>query len=278
MNILQQLMVQFVLNQTNQGLSAPINALIPLVGNTPLPLTTANAVVNGTWMVMTGVADAFLGLIVLLAALQMLYGQVTGTVYVPLSEFVPRLILTVILIHVSRTIGQYLILVNNALCDLVPANLNNFINQVNGGPLNVGQNVGLLLIVVILGGLSLIRVIFQAFKRIVLFDILFVLSGPAFLMSLHPLTAPWFSFWARLYIVTIFTQFFQFLSIGLGIQLILNSHQTGAIGIFLAIAMLNLTAEIPQLLSRFAGAQGLPAGGLGTLVRSAMTAAIVFTR
>ena len=282
MNVILEAITQFFVNIANgflQGISGPFNGLIPLLGNTPLALTTANTVVEGTWTIMTGVADAFLGLIVVIAALQMLYGQSTGTLYIPLSQFVPKLILTVVLIHLSKILGQDLILVNNALCGLVRVDVLNFIQQANGGqPFNAGQNIGLATVLAIIASLSLIRLIFQAFKRIVLFNILFVLSGPAFLLSFHPLTAPWFAYWARLFVVTIFTQFFQFLGVGLGIQMVINSHQTGVIGIFLAIATFTLAAEIPLLLSRFSGAQGSPTGGIGTLVRTAMTAAILFAR
>jgi hypothetical protein len=259
-----------------QQISALFTVIVPLLGNTPLNLTTANNVVDSTWVVMTGVADAFLGIIILGAAIQMLYGQATGTVYLPLSQFVPKLILTAILIHMSRIIGQDLILLDNALCGLVHANILAFIQQMQGGPLNTTQILKTSFIFTIIGTFSLVRVLFQVFKRIVLFDILFILSGPAFLMAFHPLTVPWFSYWARLFVVTAFTHFFQFLGLGLGIQLILTSNQTGIIGIFLATAMFTLVAEIPQLLSRFSGAQMAPAGGIGTLVRAAMTVALVF--
>lgn len=279
MNIITDAIAQFFINLINgtlQGISGPFNSLIPLLGNTPLALTTANNVVLDTWTIMTGVADAFLGLITVIAVIQMLYGQSTGTLYVPLSQFVPKLILTTVLIHLSKILGQDLILVNNALCGLVRANVANFI-QLTGG-FTPGRVVGLSAVLAIIASLSLIRLLFQAFKRIVLFDILFVLSGPAFLLSFHPLTAPWFTFWARLFVVTIFTQFFQFLGIGLGIQMIIDARQTGVIGIFLATAMFTLVAEIPLLLSRFSGAQSPNAGGLGTLVRTALTAAILFSR
>ena len=276
MNILTDAITQFFVDLINgflQGISGPFNSLVPLLGNTPLPLTTTNAVVSGTWTVMTGVADAFLGLIVVIAAMQMLYGQTTGTLYIPPGQFVPKLVLTVVLVNLSQLIGADLILLNNALCGLVRVDVANFILQTGGA--TTGRVVGLSTVLAILANVSLIRIIFQAFKRIVLFDILFVLSGPAFLLSFHPLTAPWFSFWARLFVITVFSQFLQFLGIGLGIQLVIDSRQTGAIGIFLATAMFTLVAEIPHLLSRFSGAQVSPSGGL---LRSALTAALLFSR
>ena len=85
MNVILEAITQFFVNIANgflQGINGPFNGLIPLLGNTPLALTTANTVVEGTWTIMTGVADAFLGLIVVIAALQMLYGQSTGMLYI----------------------------------------------------------------------------------------------------------------------------------------------------------------------------------------------------
>jgi hypothetical protein len=132
MNILTDAITQFFINLINgflQGISGPFNSLVPLLGNTPLPLTTTNAVVSGTWMVITGVANAFLGLIVVIAAIQMLYGQTTGTLYISPGLFVPKLVLTIVLVNLSQLIGQDLILLNNALCGLVRVDVANFIQQ-----------------------------------------------------------------------------------------------------------------------------------------------------
>jgi hypothetical protein len=163
------------------------------------------------------------------------------------------------------------------LCELVQANVMDFIKQVNGGqPFNAGQALSITAVLAVVFTISLVRVIFQAVKRIVFFNVLFVLSGPAFLMSFDAQTAPWFSFWARTYLVTIFTQFFQFLTFGLGFQFLIATKQTGLTGFFLAIAMLNLTAEIPGLLSRFSATAGATTAGIGSLIRSAITAAALF--
>jgi hypothetical protein len=276
MNLITQFIVDLITNFL-QGISGPIQPLIALIGTTPLQFTTANDVVIGAWKTMTAVADAFLGLIVVVGAIQMMYGQSTGSLYMPVSQFVPKLILTAILIHLSFLMGQDLLVLNNLLCGLVHANVTDFIRQVNGGqPLNAGQGVLITGIFAIAFSISLLRVIFQAVKRIVFFNVLFVLSGPAFLMSFHPQTVPWFSFWARTYLVTIFTQFFQFLTFGLGFQFLLVSKQTGLTGFLLAIAMLNLTAEIPGLLTRFATSAGATAPGVGQFVRTAITVAALF--
>ncbi len=133
----------------------------------------------------------------------------------------------------------------------------------------------LLIVMTIVFGIGLFRVIFQAIKRVIRFNVLFVLSGPAFLTSFHPATAPVFSSWIRLYVVTIFEQFIQFLTFGLGLQFLIATKQTGLTGFILAIAMLNLTAEIPRLLERFGAAAGGQGGGLGSLVSTAVKVAVL---
>ncbi len=258
------------------GISGSIGPLIGFIGNTPLAFTTANPVIGGAWTTMVAVADVFLGLLITVKAMQVMYGQSTGAVYLPVSQFVPRAILTAILIHLSALLGQDLILLNNALCGLVRADVMAFINQVNGGAFNGGQAAGISAVLTMVFIFSLLRVILQALKRIVFFNVLFVLSGPAFLMSFDAQTAPWFAFWARTYLVTIFTQFFQFLTFGLGFQFLIATRLTGPTGFLLAIAMLNLTAEIPGLLSRFATSAGASTAGIGSVVRSAVLAGALF--
>jgi hypothetical protein len=72
------------------------------------------------------------------------------------------------------------------------------------------------------------------------------------------------------------TQFVQFLTLALGMQFLIATKLTGPAGFLLAIALLNLTAEIPGLLSRFASTAGASVSGVGGLVRSAITAAALF--
>ncbi|MBA2680406.1 MAG: hypothetical protein H0U76_18655 [Ktedonobacteraceae bacterium] len=280
MNFVTQGISEFftiLINNILNGLNGAIGPIIALIGNTPLNLTTGNAVVNGAWMTMVGVADAFLGLYVIMKMIQMMHGEATGTTHIPLGQFVPKVILTVILIHASGFLGTQLLTIVNALCELVRANVQDFIRQVNGGQLfNNNQGLGLSVVLALVFGFSMVRVVIQAVKRVVFFNVLYVFSGPAFLMSLDVQTAPWFQFWLRTYLVTILEQFFQFLTFGLGFQFLIASKTTGFTGFVLAIALLNLTAEIPSIMSRFATSSGANAPGLGSLVRGAVTAAALF--
>jgi len=257
-----------------QGFTSPIQPLVALIGTTPFPFTISNAVVIGAWETLTAASDAFLVLLVTVGCIQTMYGQSTGTLYPPPTQLIFRAFLTGLLIHLSFLICQDALIFNNALCGLVKANVAAFINQVTGGQgLNIGQQS---IVAAILGSLflfTLVRIIFQAVKRIVLFNVLLVLSGPAFLLSFHPQTAAWFSFWLRTFTVICFQQFFQFLTFALGFQFLLATKQGGLTGFLLAIAMLNMVAEIPGLLSRFSATAGANASGIGAVIRTAISTA-----
>jgi hypothetical protein len=266
----------WIVGTLNTLSSGPIGPLVNLISSTPLAFTTQNAIVIAGWRTMTAVADAFLGLFIMIGTIQIMYGDITGSLRMPIRQLVGKAILTAILIHLSAFIGEQLLTFNNLLCGLVEANVQDLIRGVNSGQLfNNQQTVILAAVLTVVFGISFFRVIFQAIKRVIRFNLLFVLSGPAFLTAFHPATTPVFSSWIRLYIATIFEQFLQFLTFGLGLQFLIATKQTGLTGFILAIAMLNMTAEIPALLARF-GAAASQSGGLGSLLSTAKTVAILF--
>lgn len=276
MNILQWIADRIV--EALAALGGPIAPLVNMISITSLAFTTQNPVVVTAWRTMTVVADLFFGLFLVIGAIQMMYGDSTGSLRMPIGQFVGRAVLTAILIHLSAFIGEQLLILNNLLCGLVDANLQDFVRGANNGQLfNNGQTLLLTIVITIVFGIGLFRVIFQAIKRVLRFDLLFVLSGPAFLTSFHPATAPVFSSWIRLYVVTIFEQFIQYLTLGLGLQLLIATKQTGLTGFILAAAMLNMTTEIPALLTRFGAAIGAGGqGGISSLLNTAVKVALLF--
>lgn len=258
-------------------LSGPLAPLVNLMSSTPLTFTTQNALVLAGWRTMTLVADVFLGLFVVIGAVQIMYGDATGSLRLPVGQFVGKALLTALLIHLSAFIGEQLLLLNNLLSSLVGANVSDFVRSVNHGQLFTdGQTLGLTIVLTVVFGVGLFRVMFQAIKRVIRFNLLFVLSGPAFLTALHPATSPVFSGWIRLYVTTIFEQFVQYLTFGLGVQFLIATKQQGLTGFILAIAMLNLTAEIPTLLTRFGAATGGQSGGVTSLFTTAVKTAALF--
>lgn len=272
-------LLQWIVDRLTEALntlSGPIAPLVNMISSTSLAFTTQNAIVIAGWRTMALVADAFLGLFMIVGTLQIMYGDTTGSLRMPVGQFVGKGLLTALLIHLSAFLGEQLLTINNVLCGLVGANMQDFIRGINHKQLFTnGQALALTIVLVIVFGIGFFRVLFQAIKRVIRFNVLFVLSGPAFLTSFHPATAPVFSGWMRLYIVTIFEQFLQFLTFGLGVQFLIATKQNGLIGFILAVAMVNMTAEIPALLARFGAAAG-QGGGLGSLFNTAVKAAVLF--
>jgi hypothetical protein len=263
--------------QGQTALLAQIQFLVMLFEQTPLQFTTQNAVVIAGWRTMTAVADALLGIFIFIGTIQIMYSDTTGSLRMPIGQFVGKALLTALLIHLSAFLGEQLLVLNNLLCGLVGANVVQFMQEVNHGQIfNTGQLAVLSAVLTVVFGLSFVRVLLQAVKRIVRFNMLFALSGLALLTAFHPATTPVFSAWIRLYIVTIFEQFIQILTFGLGMQFLIATKQTGLFGFFLAIAMLNMTAEIPKLLERFGAAASSQSGGLGSLLGTAVKAAMLF--
>ncbi|GCE50594.1 hypothetical protein EI42_04414 [Thermosporothrix hazakensis] len=255
-------------------LSSPIHPFIDLIGTTPLHFTTQNAIVHHAWAVMVGAADLSLGLVLVVGTIQIMYGQSVGALRMPIGQFVAKVLFTALLIHLSAFIGEQLLLLNNLLCEAVRGNVQDFILKVNDGQLfSNGQLLIVAIVLVILFCITFFRIIFQCIKRVVRFNLLFILSGPALLTSAHPYTASVCSMWARMYIATIFEQFLQFLTFGLGFQFLIATKQTGLTGLLLATAMLSMTAEIPGLLSRFTAVTGGNAReGIGALAGTAVKA------
>jgi len=265
------------LTEAMQGLGGPIQPLVNLFSTTPLGFTTQNPIVQQAWVAVTAAADILLGLFIVIGVIQIMYGQSTGTLEMPIGQFIAKAVLTAILIHLSALLGEYLLTLNNLLCELVQGNIQDFIRQFNNGRLFTNaQTLILSIALTIVFGFTLFRIIFQTVKRLIRFNVLFVLSGPAFLSSFHPYTSSIFSIWARMYVSTIFEQFIQYLSFGLGLQFLIATKQQGLTGFVLAVALLSFTAEIPALLSRFSAAASSNGGGLGSLINTAMKVGILF--
>jgi hypothetical protein len=119
----------------------------------------------------------------------------------------------------------------------------------------------------------LFRLLFEAFDRLVLWNLLFVLSPLAILFSFLPQTSSVFSFWARLFLVVTFTQFIQFLAFALGLALLASFGQNGFDSLLLAIAMLFLVAKIPSLLARFSAMPVQSRQGIGQVISTLVVGA-----
>ena len=156
------------------GVLGPLQPLlIKFMSNTPLELTTSNQVVIDVWGTILAIADAFFLLLIIIGSIQMMVSNSTGTLSIPLSEFVPKIFVTVFLMNLSFFFGQDLLIFNNVLCSAINANLGAFFTTINNGArITQGQGLLLYLGVLILLNFTLIRLLFQAFERLVLWNAL----------------------------------------------------------------------------------------------------------
>lgn len=271
--------IQVIVNAPNTapgtGVLGPLQPLlIQFMSRTPLELTIQNQVVVSAWGVVLAIANAFFALLVVIGTMQIMLAQSTGTLTIPLNQFVPRMVATTLLMNLSFFFGQSLLIVNNALCDVLNAHLDGFFATLNNGArITMGQGLLLYLGVIVLLNITLIRLLFQAFERLVLWNLLLVLAPLAFLFSFLPHTASVFSFWGRMFVVVTLTQFVQFLALTLGLALLASAGQNGVSGMLLAIAMLLLVAKIPDLLARFPAMSVQGTQGIGRMIGSIIVAA-----
>lgn len=271
---LQQLwnLIQKIINAPNAqsgtdilGVTSPI--LVQFMEKTPLDLTTRNQVVIDGWGVVVGIGDAFFLLLILLGTIQIMLSQSTGALTLPLSQFVPKILVTTLLMHLSFFFGQNLLIFNNMMCGVISVNLQAFFNTINNGAkVTIGQSFLLDLGLIVLLNITMLRLIIQAFERLALWNLLFVLSPLAFLFSFLPQTASVFSFWGRMFLIVTFTQFVQFLAFALGLSLLAKAGLTGFSAMLLAIAMLFLVAKIPDLLGRFPSMSVQGSQGIGRVL------------
>jgi hypothetical protein len=248
-----------------QQLIPSLQVLFGFLASMPIDLTTGNAFVIQAWTTMTVIADAFLGLFVIIGTIQIMYGDVTGGLRMPLPQFLGKAILTGILIHLSAFIGTELLLLNNALSEVVGANVKTSLNAMLTQLLVAGGTNGIVtLILSIVVALSIFRLVFQGVTRVLRFNLLFVLAGPAFLLSLLPATEPVFEGWMRMLCATAFEQFVQFLALSLVLQFLLSAAQANLAGLLLTIAAFGLAGEVPNLMGQLVGS-GSSKGGAGAL-------------
>src|SRR5260370_38988197 len=82
-----------------QNLAGPIAPLLNLTSTTPLEFTTHNAIVMQGWRAMTMVSDILLGLFIVIGAIQMIYGDTTGNLWMSVGQLITRVTLPALIIN-----------------------------------------------------------------------------------------------------------------------------------------------------------------------------------
>jgi hypothetical protein len=258
--------ITFILQQ----ILVPLATLFSFITSVPLQYTTENTIVIQAWTTMTIVADAFLGLFVIIGTIQIMYSDVTGGLRMPLGQFLAKAALTAILIQMSGFIGEQLLNLNNLLAGVAGDSAANFLQTLNADATNPSFNIFSIILVVVLGVIALI-LIFQGIGRIARFNLLFVLSGPAYLLSFHPATEAIFGTWIRMLFATAFEQFVQFLALTLAIQFVQTTGLTNTAGLLLTIGVMGLTTQVPRMVGELIGSRSSKGGGgLGGIFKAAV--------
>jgi hypothetical protein len=242
-----------------QQILAPARTLASFITSMPIMYTTGNPIVIAAWTTMTIVADTFLGLFVIIGTIQIMYSDAAGGLRMPLGTFLGRAVMHVIFIHLSPFMAEQLLNVNNLLSGVAGNSAGTFLQTVAPAP---NGNIFTIILTIVLT-LIIIRLEFQGIKRIVRFNLLFVLLGPAIIFGFFPATDNVTSTHLRILVATSFEQFVQFLALTLAIQFVRTIGTGNSAGLLLTIAVFTMVAEVPILLGQIIGSSSSRGGGGG---------------
>jgi len=269
-NAIGQAISNFIGSPTAQSLTAPFLPLVKLMLTTDPQATYANQAVVSTWQTMVIVANALLAIFVMTGGLQMMIGRATGTMYLPPQEFFPKLFAVALASNFSLLFGHVLIDINNGLCSLAQFDMAQFIATISPGNQN-GQLVVMLLRVRIFVIVFLFT-IFQLVGRLVILDLLLVLSPLWMLFWLLPQTKPYAEFPSRVFSVTVFEQSIQLIAFTLGAKFLASAAITDPItALIMGTGVMFTIGNIPRILSRLKMVYGGTGnGGMGTIIGMAV--------
>lgn len=260
---------------TPEMMIATFNPLLRLAITTEPQTTYMNQAVTSTWQIMVVVANALLALFVITGGLQMMIGRATGTVYLPPQEFFPKLLGVALAINFSLLFGHILIDMNNALCALIQFDMTQFITSLGGNA--IGQVV-VIFVLKIIFFIVVMFIIFQIIGRVVIIDLLLVLSPLWMLMWLLPQTKPYAEFSSRMLTVTIFEQAIQRVAFTVGAKFLISAgFNDPATMLIMGTALLFTIGNIPRILGRLKGSYGNGNGGLGTVIGSVVRVGIMLS-
>jgi hypothetical protein len=239
-----------------------------VINQTPPGLSYDNEAVTRLWGTLRTIANAGLAVVTVWGGVNLMVKPQMRAPYHGALELLPRLLLSAILINTSLAWGQFVIDLNNALCQAIgPASLpawSTLLTASGGGALLNVIAVGVYLLM----GLLLLA---QMLMRLALVDALLVVAPLALLCWVLPQTYSWARLWFNTFFGTVFVQAIQVLVLQLGSQLIkslpallltqgtdpVDAGRLWLVTLLLAVAVLQLARKIPRLMP------GYPSGGGG---------------
>ena len=237
-----------------------------VIFRTPPELSYANAAVTHLSSVMVTAANVGLLAIIAIGGINVILRPHIREPYHGVMEVLPRILLGAIIVNNSLKWGQFVIDLNNAICQAVGGpglpDWSSFAKLPADGP--VLLNLVAIAIYLVMGMLLM----GQMLMRLALVDALLVIAPLALLCWVLPQTYAWGRLWLTTFFGTVFVQAIQVLVLRLGAELMQSLvPMLGSLGdhplagahawlmtLLLGIAVLQLARKIPRLV------QGVPAG------------------
>lgn len=220
------------------GQSGKVTALLRAV--------TFQSLAHPLYGILVKLAHSLLVLALLAAFYQLMVGRATGSVGLGMTEILARLLLTGFAIHFWQYGLQLLVEVANQLARLGDASVDSFFFDSFDG--NFLQNPGSFAL-----GLALVVIyallIFQAFIRFGLANLLALIGPLAVVGLLLPQTRHWTARWMRLLIITTLTPALQMITLALAARLRqVDGDGFGLFGIGISLVAGYATLKVPMLL------------------------------
>lgn len=241
-----------------------------LIDGIPASWTYNNPAVTALWKSMVTAVDALIGLVILWTGLQYLAGSTNAVEYATLIEVIPRLALTLLVVHFSLSLAQFVIDLFNALCSVVEGSL--IPSVLIGGNNNLPIFAGFL---GMFHSLLALLLILQAALELAGIVVMIPLGPLCLLRLFHPDTQRIARTWISAFGALCMMRFLQVLALVLGEQMLaagfLNSMPAAEmLNLVLGIGVLGVAAMIPGIMRQW---MLVPVTGGGRMVASAFSTA-----
>jgi hypothetical protein len=264
---------QAVAGNFTQGVQTVATQTEALIDGVPASWTYQNSAVTAMWATMVVAVDMLVGMIILWTGLRYMLSGTNAVEYSSIIEVLPRLALTLFVVHFSLTLSQFVIDFFNALCSVVQGSL---IPSVL-----IGSNNNLEVFAGFLGmfhSFLALFLILQAALEIAGIVVMIPLGPLCLLCLFHPDTARIARTWISTFGALCMMRFLQVLCLVLGEQMLaagfLNSMPDAEMmNLVLGIGILGIAAMIPGILRQWVL---VPIAGGGSMVTSAFSTAATY--
>jgi Conjugal transfer protein TrbL len=249
-----------------------------LISQTPPGLSYGSEVVGRLWGTVRTIADAGLGVVTVWSGVNLMIHPHIRAPYHGALELVPRVMLSGVLVNSSLYWGQFVIDLNNALCQAFgSASLPAWQSALQPADAPALLKLIAMAIYLVMG----LLLFGQMLMRLALLDALLVIGPLALLCWVLPQTYSWARLWFNTFFATVFVQSIQVLVLQLGSELVqhlptllsspgsapADSWRSWLVTLLLGVAVLQLARKIPRLMPGYPGGGSAvgTASSLGTL-------------